>query len=161
MQDNEKTAPVRPGWMKWMLLVSLALNFAFIGLIAGATLRNDGPGARMPGDPGPGAFGQAYLRALPPQDRREIFRSLKAADALPDRGERRANFEAVLAVLRKDPFDPQALRQAVGRQSQASIALQGAAQAAWLRIVERMGPETRARYAADVEARLRERKGDR
>jgi uncharacterized membrane protein len=80
---------------------------------------------------------------------------------LPDRADRRAHFDAVLTVLRTEPFDPEALRQAVARQSDANVALQGAAQVAWLQIVERMSPEARARYVSEVEQRLVRRSRDR
>ena len=161
MQDSEDRPSSRSGWMKWALLGSLAANLAFVGLVAGAVWRHDGPGNRMPGDPGPGAFGFAYLRALPPEDRREIFRGLRAADALPQRSARRAQYDTVIALLRADPFDPEALLQAVSQQSEASVRLQGAAQSAWLAVVDGMTSEERVTYAAEVERNLLKRSGDR
>lgn len=161
MQENELSPDRPPRWIKGLLFGSLALNLAFVGLIAGAVLRHDGPEHRGAHTPGPAAFGQPYLRALPREARREMFRSLREADGFPDREERRAVYAEVIARLRSEPFDVAALAAVVSQQAEGSIAVQRAAQDAWLQIVAQMSPAERAAYAEAVSETLRQGRKER
>lgn len=158
MQENDIEQPGLPRRMKWLLIGSLALNLAVIGLLAGAFLRHDGREAR---GPGPAAFGQPYIRALPQEARREIFRAVRASEDVPDRAARRAVYDDVILQLRADPVDLVALGKTVSQQAEASVAVQRVAQDAWLQIVADMSVSERARYADAVAENLRERRKDR
>jgi len=166
MQDDQQMpAPPPRRWIKPVLFVSLALNLAVIGLVAGALLRHDGPPRASAGAPSFAAFGQPYMKALPREDRRAILSSLRDArgDALPDRAARRALFTDVLNALEAQPFDRSALEQAVARQAEISVTVQRRVQIAWLARVSTMSDAERLAYAArvkEVVARGPKRKGE-
>jgi uncharacterized membrane protein len=99
-----------PGWIKVALAISVALNLAVAGLAAGAWLR-DGRDRGMPREMSFGPFTEALSDA----DRRELRRAL--GERMPGfreaRQQARAEFAALLATLRADPFDPAAAEAAL------------------------------------------------
>lgn len=143
--------------LKIALGLSLAINLAVAGLIAGALLRPDGPPGRSERTPGLSTFGAPYMMALPRSDRRRVLAAIRTglAGEVPDRQARRALFRDVLASLRAEPFDRARLEAAVGRQARTTIAVQAAAQKAWLDIVTDMSAAERLEYACAVEEMLR------
>lgn len=159
MQDDNRQSPRRRGgWTTGLLIVSLAVNLAVLGFLAGAVMRPGGAGGPLARAPGLDAYGAPYIRALPRQERREILRlSRDSADgeALPDRRERRALYRVVLANLRAAPFDPEALRAAVMRQAEVSVAVQQRMQRAWIEVVANMDDADRTAYADAIEELLR------
>lgn len=161
MQEDDTEKTHVPRRMKWLLIGSLALNLAIVGLLAGAFLRHDGSAHRDARGPGGTAFGQPYLRALPDKARREIFRIVRASEEVPDRAARRARYDDVIAELRADPFDPAALEKTVSEQAAGSVAVQRVAQNAWLQIVSDMSVPERAQYADAVAENLRHARKDR
>lgn len=107
-------------WTRVALVISLALNLAVAGLVAGAMLRgpwrgDDGPRAVVARDPGLGP----YAAALSEDDRTALRRAMR--ERLPDlRAARtgfRADMQGVLDALRAEPFAPDALRAAMARSS--------------------------------------------
>jgi len=135
-------------WLRIVLAVSLGLNLAVIGLVAGIIVRFDGGPP-----PGRGAeFALPYMRALAPEDRRAIIRSVRREQGRPMlRGaERQARYADVIEALRAQPFDRAALDAVVTEQARGAVALQSAAQAAWLDRVSAMDDAARARYADRV-----------
>lgn len=103
--ENPPLTPSKPGkGLRIALAISLALNLAVLGLVAGAILR-DGPGMRaaMVRDLG---FGP-YTEALSPADRKALRRALfeKAPDIRDNRRMMRDDAEALIGLLRADPFD--------------------------------------------------------
>jgi uncharacterized membrane protein len=142
---------------KIALGLSLAINLAVAGLIAGALLRPDGLPGRSDRAPGLNAFGAPYMMALPRSDRRKVLAAIRVrlAGEVPDRQARRALFRDVLAGLRAEPFDRARLESAIARQAQTTIAVQAAAQKAWLDIVTDMSVAERLEYAYAVEEVLR------
>lgn len=106
------TPPAATGrGVKIALAVSVALNLAVAGVVAGAWLSDDGPRSGMPRDVGFGPFSEA----LSPQDRRALRKALfdRAPEFRAGREAARAEFETLLAALRADPFDPAALTTAL------------------------------------------------
>ena len=154
-EDTARKGPSRG--LKIVLGLSLAFNLAVVGLLAGALVRHDSLPGRSDRAPGLSAFGAPYMAALPRTDRRRVFAAVRAglAGEVPDRHARRALFRDVLAGLRADPFDRARLEAAVGRQAQTTIAVQAAAQKAWLDIVTEMTDAERLEYAYAVEEVLR------
>ena len=109
---TEPTAKTPSGrGLKIALAVSLALNLAVAGLVAGAWLSDHGPRRDMPRDLSFGPF----TEALSPQDRRALRREFlsRAPEFRAARQEARAVFDRLLAALRAEPFDPAALTSAL------------------------------------------------
>lgn len=150
----------KPGrrWLRWALIASLAVNLIFVGLIAGAAYRHaGGPGAvAVANGHGPRSYATPYVRALPRDVRRALFRDMRQGDrGIPDRAGRRAMYNEVLAALRAEPFDADAVAGLVRRQGQVALDLQTAAEGAWLAQVGQMTVPERAAYADRVEEELR------
>lgn len=154
--DAEQKPPVPGRRLKILLGLSVALNLAFVGLLAGAFLRHD----PVAGRGGPQAYAWPYMAALDREDRRAMFRALRQERkaTFPERGSRRAMYEDVVQAMRADPFDAQALKAAVDRQAGIGVAFQQSARAAWLELVADMSDAERADYAQGVEETLSRRK---
>lgn len=97
-------APPKDGrLMRILLVISLALNVAVLGLAAGWALRHAGHAApsrlEMAGGP--------LTRALSQDDRREIGRQMRQAwrEADGERTDLRESYDALVADLRAVPFD--------------------------------------------------------
>lgn len=86
---------------RWRILLigSLALNLLVAGALVGALLHG-------PADDRRRSRGEPLVNALPDTDRAALRNRLQR----PDRDQRRARFQSLLAILRADPFDPDALR---------------------------------------------------
>ncbi|APE44107.1 hypothetical protein BOO69_12340 [Sulfitobacter alexandrii] len=161
MDDARKPAGRR--W-RWVLVASLALNLVFVGLIAGAAYRHaGGPGARdHGGGPGARSYATPYVRALPRETRRALFRDLRrSGSGMPSREERRALYDRVLAALRAEPFEADAVQSVLREQGRIAVQLQTAAEGAWLATVTAMSPADRAAYADRVAEELARRPGKR
>jgi len=118
MPDTPAAATLRPGrGLRLALAASVALNLAVLGLIGGVMLGHGGPGGRGPAvrDLGFGPF----TEALTPADRTELRLRFLADNARlgPERRAARAETQALLDVLRADPFDATALDAAMQAQA--------------------------------------------
>ncbi|MBL9050119.1 MAG: periplasmic heavy metal sensor [Tabrizicola sp.] len=96
--------------VKIALAISVALNLAVAGLVLGARL-GDGPSRGMPRDMSFGPFSEA----LSDSDRRALRRALmdRVGEFRTSREAARAEFETLLASLRAEPFDPEAMKSAL------------------------------------------------
>lgn len=98
-------APRSPRWMRILLVLSLALNLAGIGVVAGAVLGHSKkpPRPLMVNDLG---FGP-YTDALSAEDRDALRRAFveRAPDFRDLRKLMRADFERLLTILRAEPYD--------------------------------------------------------
>ena len=103
-------------WTKALLIVSLALNACFIGLIIGVKLTQDG----MRPQRAPSAQGSLYLRALSHEDRRTLGQAMRSYHTREMRQMDRAGYENALVLLRATPFDPEALEDLMEDQTEAS-----------------------------------------
>ncbi|MDM7969515.1 MAG: periplasmic heavy metal sensor [Paracoccaceae bacterium] len=146
-------APLR-GWIKGLLFVSLALNVAVAGLAIGAVLRHGDMSdhRRSKAD----QFGGPYTSALTREDRRAIWREMRSLhrEGRPSRAEIRAEFEAVVAALRAEPYDAAQVRAIVGRQFEAGMARQHMGQALLLDRIDGMSAAERAAFADRLDERL-------
>ena len=148
MAEPGKTGPSRL-W-RIVFVISLALNLAVVGLVIGAVASG-----RM-GDGPPRAFDLGLgpvSRALDPQDRRAIGLSLRGRTDLR-RGDLRAQTALMVAGLRQEPFDPEAMRALMNSQRARFGAVQDAAQAALIDRIAGMSPERRAAFADRLEREL-------
>ena len=127
-----------------VLVLSLALNLAVVGIVAGAVL-SDRTGDRPPRsfDLGIGPVAQALNR----QERREVGRMLRQAQVLRDLDPRGRAAE-MLAVLQSEPLDVDRLRAVFRQQGADVVRLQSTAQEALLTTIINMSPQRRAAFAA-------------
>lgn len=151
-KDDRKTDR---GW-RIAFFVLLALNLGVAGMIGGAVLRH-GPvrHGEMVRDLGFGPF----TEALAPEDRAALRRSFleRAPDFRAARSEMRAEFSAVLAALRAEPFDAAALAAAMERQSSRMTRQMQLGQALLRDHLAEMTPDARRALADRLEHSLTRR----
>ena len=148
------------GW-KVLLVVSLALNLLFIGLIGGAMARFGGPGPHG-GHEGArgGSLGTAVFRALPKEDRRAMFRLMVSSrSSKPEREAGAGGQEALdlLANLRADPFNTETLLRFAEQQADRYSNRRQQFAKAWAERVSAMSVEERRAYADRLEDILNNR----
>lgn len=137
MTDKTEPKPRLSLTLRVVFALSLGLNLLVAGLVAGAWWRvgpHDGPRVG-----GPAAL---YL-ALPREERHALRAEMRGTI---DRDGRRMR-EPVIAALRADPFDPEALATTLAAQSDAMAQAQTRMRALWLDRVAAMSPAERAAYA--------------
>ncbi|MHA6347284.1 periplasmic heavy metal sensor, partial [Roseivivax sp. CAU 1761] len=140
----------RPGrGLRIALLLSLALNLAVAGIVAGAWL-DQGPPRHAARHGGPEApF--LYFRALTEPQRRALRRELRAALATPG-GAARAEFAAgygeALAALQADPFDAERLTEVLRRQEARAARHRAQGRKVLTGFLAKLPEAERAAYAA-------------
>jgi uncharacterized membrane protein len=157
MSATEDRKPRR--WQKWLLAISLALNFLVVGAIVGAGIGHRLHDARD--DFREVGFGP-YTKLLDPSDREELRRAFLAG--APSFGEMRrigrADFSELAAALRANPFDPDAVKEIVMRQTgRASERLQTGAGLLIDRLIA-MPAESRLAFADRIDSEMRYRDRD-
>ena len=147
-EAKTKTGPSRV-W-RVVLVLSLAMNLAVVGLVVGA-----GVSGRF-GDRPPRSFdfglGPA-ARALEPRERRQIGLALRRDGSLRD-VDLRGNAAAMVNALRADPFDPDLLRDLMATQNDHIGQLQRAGQSALVDQITAMSPDRRAAFADRLQEEL-------
>jgi uncharacterized membrane protein len=100
-------------WLRVALAVSVAINLAVIGVVAGAWLRDGPPRMAAVRDVG---FGP-YAAGLTDDDRAALRRALVARgpDLRAARAAMREDMAAVVAALRAEPFEAAAMTEAMER----------------------------------------------
>lgn len=148
---EQNITPARPRRLwRIVLVISLALNLAVVGVVAGSVVSGrfgDGPPRSF--DLGLGAMS----RALAPQERREIGRNLRQNRVLRD-VDLRGRVDDIVAALQQDPFDEAALRVLLAEQAARVSEVQGKAQDAFVAVVLDMSPERRAIFANELREEL-------
>jgi len=145
-------------WTRILLFVSLAVNFVIVGVVAGAFYHAKAPGGAERvalRDPGAALF----LSALEPADRRAMVRRLREEGLGPveARREARAQFDALVAALRADPFDAAAVQEVIDAQASTAEARRSVGQRVFVERVEQMSNTERAAFADRLEKTLRHR----
>lgn len=140
-------------WRHILLVVSLGLNLAVVGLVVGVVL-NGGPRNAPPRfdlTVGP------LTRALEGERRGAVREALRESGAFQrvDRSEIRADVQAILATLRAEQFDQTAFRAALSRQRQRLQAGQDAVLDAVTAQIEDMTTQERAEFANRLEEQVR------
>jgi uncharacterized membrane protein len=156
---NTPATPPAPTarWVKVALVLSLGLNLLILGIVGGAWLSPDGPrGARMD-EAGRDIGATPFLRALAPEDRRALFQSFRREEESlrQNREELRLRFEALLASLRADPFDPWAVESLLQLQRSAAAERQTIGERLLVEQLTKMTPEARDAFADRLEESLR------
>ena len=138
-------------WAKVLLIVSLALNACFIGLIIGVKLTQDG----MRPQRAPSAQGSLYLRALSHEDRRTLGQAMRSYHTREMRQMDRAGYENALVLLRATPFDPEALEDLMEDQTEVSEERLEYAREALIAHLAAMSDAERAKFADALEHALK------
>jgi uncharacterized membrane protein len=137
-------------------LVSLALNLLVAGMIVGWVGNKRGP-AGTDDRRADSLIGTPFIRALPPEDRRTLGRELQAnRTALREnRDALRARLDTLLAALRADPFDPDAVRQVLAEQRSTALERQDIGEELLIARLAAMTPKARRDYADRLNQALR------
>ncbi len=134
-----------PRWAKWLLSLSLALNFVVIGLAIGAAIKFHKFGHSHGGI---ATIGQ-IMRALP-DDRKDVAREMLRA-ARPDfkalRVERKAAKLAVAETIGAKTFDAEAVAQAFAALREKDQITRASTHGVLVEILEVLSPEERAAVA--------------
>ena len=113
-----------PGWMKLLLMVSLALNLAVAGVVGGHAIRasHEPYFARIEPEPGLDRRQTRLLRMVPEAQRDRARQILLARQDDIDRARQqmRAAHMALIEAIRSDPLDAERLEQALAQRHEAS-----------------------------------------
>ncbi|MDE4133810.1 periplasmic heavy metal sensor [Phaeobacter sp. QD34_3] len=153
--DELKTRSGMRPWLKALLAVSLAANLAVAGLAVGAAVRwrdGDHPGRRPP------SVGAMIFRDLDRDTRRALHNRAEGEHG-SHIARRRAEGDAVIAILMGDPFQAEALATLLRQQAESRHAFYISVQEAWVAQLEAMAAEDRKRYAQKMQERFK-RHGD-
>lgn len=151
-------AAPRRRWLLPLLFVSLAVNLLIAGIVVGSAisgarhLRDDALRSR-------GVIGEPFVRALPDDQRRRL-----AADVLREgqtlrrnRSALRGRLETLLAAIRSDPYDREAVAALLAGQRREILARQDIGERLLLDRLDDMSAGERARYADRLGAIFRRR----
>lgn len=150
MADQTKVARGPGRLWRIVLVCSLALNLAVAGIVVGSLAAGrfgDGPPRSFDLGIGPVA------RALSPQERRDVVRSLRQDRMLRD-VDLRARVRAMVDVLKAEPFAPDALRGLLDEQNTQMSNVQSKAQDALLAAIADMTPARRQEFADQLALEL-------
>ena len=157
MSDQPPEKP-RRSWLKPLLFASLALNLLIIGAIVGRALSPDNHRHRDRVEgPARSVIGEPFIRALSPEDRRDLLADLKndAPRIRETRDNLRQRFQAFLAAIRADPFVPEEVERLMKDQRQVATGRQELGEALLMRRLQAMTPDERAAYADRLEKSLK------
>ena len=148
---EDKLLTARPSRLwRIVLVLSLALNLAVVGIVVGALASGragDGPPRSFDLGIGP------IARALEPQERRAVGRSLRQDQSLRSL-DFRGRVNDMVATLRAEPFAADALRALMAEQAASVSDIQTKAQEATLAQIIAMTPERRRAFADQVAEEL-------
>lgn len=135
--------------------VSVALNLAVLGIVAGVAINHP-----REGDPSRGfAFGP-FNGALTPEDRRALRREFR--EAMPDLrqsfGRMRAEFGQMQGILRAEPYDPAAFAALLENQRARGDRMMATAQRLIADHVAAMSPPDRRAFADRLAEQMERRR---
>ena len=147
---------------RWLLIalgVSLALNLALAGFLAG---RAAGPPFLRPS---PASFDPTVglgrlLRFLPEDRRSEVLHGIARRDIRKSLASVRQTQRALARHLSREPFDEQALAATLNRFRDQFAASQAASHAAFVAAAGRLTPAERQRFVATMRQGPRGRRGE-
>lgn len=156
MSDANEQKPARMSlWLRLVFGVSLALNLAVAGVVAGAFFRPDHREGSRPHPP----LGALLYRELAKEDRKALRRA--ALGTRSDREDRRIeDAQELAAALRAVPIDVVRINLVLDEQMDYLDAFQASVRAAWLERVSSMNDDERAAYAERLKDAMLKPKGD-
>lgn len=139
-----------PGWVKLLLILSLAVNLVVAGVVIGHKFRGDHKRDRRGGD-----RVTEWIIDMVPEERREFARG-QLSD-LPNRLEseraaRMAQLPEIVAAMTAEPFDPAALETALTAMSDRHVLRQSV-----ISLLEALTPAERAEFAESFSKKLNPR----
>ncbi|MQQ08863.1 periplasmic heavy metal sensor [Epibacterium sp. SM1979] len=136
-----------PRWVRILLVISLAVNVAVVGVMAGTAYRIKD---RRGGHDGPPSLSVMVFRAMEPEMRRDLMR--RAAGHHKDlRAQRHADRDALYQALRAEPFDAAAVAAVLEEQAQRQYQVREGLRMVWLEEVSQMSAEERAQLIERLE----------
>ena len=136
-------------WMPLALGVSVAINMAVVAAVAGAAWRHKDEDHRaMRGPKGAPAF----IQALPREARQAVRGELRASKP------RTMDTAGIVAVLRQEPFDVDAVERVMEAEIDAGMVRLRGVRQAWLKQITAMDAQERSAYAQRLEALAERRK---
>jgi uncharacterized membrane protein len=152
--DTAIVAPTTGRWLRLALAISVALNLAILGIVAGAMIRNHGSShdGAIARDLGFGPF----TEALSDEDRKKLRQAFlaKVPELRDDRRAMRLESAALLSQLRAVPFDTAGLRKVFESQRQRNVERLDLGQTLMLDLVVGMTDSERIAFAARLEVQL-------
>ncbi len=138
-------------WMRFVLIVSLALNLLVVGLLGGAFLRHEKPVGRHLDRMSMGL--SIYIRALPEDSRTAFEAELRDGNSSRRalRKSMRERQRSLEAVLLAEPFSEEAVRQALTEHRSFAFEKTGRLQDAYVDAVAGLSDEARAAYFERVQ----------
>jgi len=146
-----------PGWMKLLVIVSLSVNVAVVGLAGGSAMhhwQSEPERVRQPDEPGLDRRQSRLLRMVPEARRDDVRPILLARQAL-------------IETIRQDPMDAGRLNAVIAERREASARMSGIGYEQMIEIVLMLEAAERAEMAQQLEERAqrwkkrREEKGRR
>lgn len=140
--------------LRVLLFASLALNLLIAGLVIGAWASHEFDGRKK--RPKYEQVGGPLVSALSRKDRREVGRAIRKTlrEERPSKADFKAEFAKVIAALTADPYEQDAVRDAVQGQMQIVVRRADVSVEALLRHFETMSVQERAEYAERLQAVL-------
>lgn len=151
---------LQKGWVRALLVVSVALNLLIFGMIAGWIISPDGPrGDRRIERPAYGVLGAPFIGALSREDRQIVVDELR--DMAPRLSENRQALRARLtelnAALRADAFDRATIEALLDAQRETALARQRVGERLLLDRLQTMTADERRAFADRLERGLKRR----
>ncbi|MEM1382720.1 MAG: periplasmic heavy metal sensor [Pseudomonadota bacterium] len=156
MTDATASEPRRrsPLWMRALLVVSLSVNLAFVGVVVGQSIRMQTQEARIKGLD----RWQARLLTMVPEPRRDEAKSLMLAELDLFREARAQMAESrvrTIAAVRREPFEPQELAAALQARVSEMNRLSDLRHRQMLEIASKLNAEERELFAEGMERAIR------
>jgi len=149
-----------PGWLKLLLIVSLALNVAVIGMIGGTAMRGGEKseyGDKTANEPGLDRRQSRILRMVP-EARRDAARAILMARSAEYSAAQAALKQAqmdLIDALRAEPFDPARVSAALEARRQASGTVWGIGYEQLVQIAADLTAAERGELADSLEERTK------
>ncbi len=155
--ENTATSPRRTMGRiaKWVLAISLVLNFLFVGAGIGLFFGSERSGA---------TFGEGsghIIRALPHDARHELARNMRRSlnrDLGLNRRQLSQSILQIAGILETEPFDANALQTVFTRQAAKLSEVQNVANRELVRQITQLTPEQRATMASRLRERMERKK---
>ena len=154
-------APKTRRWIKALLVLSLALNLAIVGAVAGWVFSAGGERPDRVTRDASRFVGAQFFRALEPDDRRALVRDIaRQRDRLREnRTELRDRIDRLLVELAAEPFDTEAVKEILGEQRASVTSRHQFGEELLLARLAAMSLEERQRFAQRLSESLPKRGG--